>query len=235
MTKRRHAASWGKWIAAWIALSCAVCAPTRAEMVLSKVVVDLPGGLTKSEDIEVANEGPDRLFIVVDPSEIVDPGLLSERRVPATDPSVSGILVSPQRLILEPGQRRLVRVSRIPPARERDRVYRVTIKPVAGPVSARNDAIKVYVGYDVLVIQRPALVSGEVKGARRGKTLEIENASNTAWELFEGRQCDASGRTCMPLPATRLYAGAKWTVPLPFETKVEFRATDGTTTTIKHF
>ena len=235
MTKRRVAAGISRCAVAAALLNGALQTPAHAEMVLSKVIVDMPGGRAASDDVEVANEGPDRLYVVVEPSEIVDPGLLSQRRVAVTDPSASGLLVSPQRLILEPGQRRLVRVSRIPPASERDRVYRVTVKPVAGPLSARSDAIKVYVGYDVLVIQRPTAVSGEIRGVRRGRSLEIENSANTAWELFDGRQCDASGGDCKPLPATRLYSGATWTVQLPYDTKVEFKVANGGSTTVKHF
>ena len=209
--------------------------PARADMVLSKVIVDIPGGRPARDDIEVWNDGPERIYVVAEPAEIVEPGTIAQRRERATDPSVSGLLVSPQRMILEPGQRRLVRVATVLPRDDRDRVYRVTIKPVAGSLSAEGDAIKVYVGYDVLVIQRPALISGQVTGERMGRTLRIANGSNTAWELFDGRQCDTAGRNCVTLPAARLYAGTDWVVNLPYDTKVDYRATNGARTLARRF
>lgn len=218
------------------AVAAAIAAtPAQAEMVLSKVILDIPGGRPARDDIEVWNDGPERIYVVAEPSEIVEPGTIAQRRESAADPSVSGLLVSPQRMILEPGQRRLMRVATILPRDDRDRVYRVTIKPVAGPLSARGDAIKVYVGYDVLVIQRPASISGQITGVRTAGALRIANGTNTAWELFDGKQCDATGRNCIALPATRLYAGADLEVKLPYDTKVEYRTTNGVTTLARQF
>ena len=128
-----------------------------------------------------------------------------------------------------------MRIATVLPAAPRDRVFRVTVKPVAGPLTARTDAVKVYVGYDVLVIQRPAAVAGKVEGRRQDKLLTLVNASNTAWEVFEGRQCDAQGRGCITLPATRLYAGAELRVPLTYDTPVAYRLTDGQTTSAAEF
>ena len=218
------------------AMTAAIAAtPAQADMVLSKVIVDIPGGRPARDDIEVWNDGPERIYVVAEPSEIVGPGTIAQRRESAADPSLSGLLVSPRRMIVEPGQRRLVRVATVLPREDRDRVYRVTIKPVAGPLSAQGDAIKVYVGYDVLVIQRPASASGQITGERKGRTLRIANGTNTAWELFDGKQCDAAGRNCVALPAARLYAGTDLVVNLPYDSKVDYRATNGAKTLARQF
>jgi len=217
------------------ATAATAATPAQADIVLSKVILDIPGGRPARDDIEVWNDGPERIFVVVEPSEILEPGTVAQRRESAADPSISGLLVSPQRMILEPGQRRLVRVATVLPREDRDRVYRVTIKPVAGPLSAQSDAIKVYVGYDVLVIQRPASGSGQITGERKGRTLRIANRTNTAWELFDGKQCDIAGRNCVTLPAARLYAGTDLVVSLPYDTKVDYRATNGAKTLPRQF
>ncbi|HYD05125.1 MAG TPA: hypothetical protein VEC60_05345 [Reyranella sp.] len=217
------------------ALALAVPAPAQAEMVLSKVIVDLQPGQRSSEDIEVWNDGSDTLYVAAEPYQILEPGTVDQHREPARDPGVSGILVSPQRLVLEPGQRRIVRVAAVLPKAERDRIWRVTIKPVAGPLSSTGDALKLYVGYDVLVLQRPGAVTGDIGASRSGNTLRLSNRTNTAWEVFAGRQCDASGANCRSLPATRLYAGADWDVTLPYATDVEYKVTNGRTTQTRRF
>ena len=202
----------------------------QAEMVLSQVIVDLTPDKPPRDDIEVWNDGPERIYVAADPFEIVHPGTPGEQRVPAaTDPEQAGLLVAPQRLVLEPGERRVIRVALVGARPASDRVYRVAIKPVAGPVSANETALKLLVGYDALVLVRPAEFTGDVTGERHGKTLTLTNAGNTAQELFAGRQCDPSGTACSDLPAKRLYSGAVWQQTLPFDTPVNYKAQIGPT------
>lgn len=195
----------------------------RAEMVLSQVIVDMTPDKPRHDDIEVWNDGPERMYVLAEPAQILAPGTSAERRVTNPDPAVTGLLVTPQRMVLEPGQRRIVRVASLLPRDASERIYRVTIKPVAGPVSAASSALKVLVGYDVLVLVRPTRITGEVTGQRAGRRLTLRNQSNTAQELYDGRQCNAAGRDCRDLPARRLYAGSEMTVDLPYDTRVGYR------------
>ncbi|QKR99774.1 hypothetical protein F9288_09090 [Sphingomonas sp. CL5.1] len=220
-----------------VAASLAVChpAPARAEMVLSQVIVDLQPGTPAHDDIEVWNNGPDRMYVVAEPSEIRSPGLPDEKRLSDPDPAVTGLLVTPQRMVLEPGERRTLRVSAVVPRAAADRIYRVVVRPVAGPVSASATAIKVLIGYDVLVLFRPDRVAGDLTATRSGRSLSIHNGTNTAQELFDGTQCDPAGRNCQKLGATRLYAGATWQQELPYDTPVDYHVTAGRGTTNKRF
>ena len=86
------------------------CAPAAADIVLSELIVDLQPGKQVRDDIEIWNNSPDRSFIAVEPREIVNASLPTQsvRRDP--DPEKLGLLVSPARMILEPGQRKLIRV-----------------------------------------------------------------------------------------------------------------------------
>lgn len=206
-----------------------------AEMVLSQVVVDLLPGKPPRDDIEVFNDGPERMYVSAEPFEIVGAGTPDERREPATDPDRSGILVSPQKLILAPGERRTIRIAALGERPAKDRVYRVAIKPVAGPISAAQSALKVFVGYDALVLVRPETLSGDVVGERKGRSLTLTNAGNTAQELFDGRQCDAAGKDCRALPAKRLYPGVSWQQTLPFDTPVTYKAGIGPTIRSRQF
>jgi P pilus assembly chaperone PapD len=202
-------------------------APAQAEIVLSQVIVDFQPGAAASEDVEVFNAGDERVYVLAEPAEIVSPGLPGEQRVSNPDPEQLGLLVTPQRLVLEPQQRRIVRISAIAPRSERERIYRVMVRPVAGKASAETSALKVLVGYDMLVLVRPSAIQGRVTGVREGRRLTIRNDSNTAYEMFDGTQCDAAGKDCAPLIATRLYPGASLTQELRHDTVVKYRMTSG--------
>lgn len=202
-------------------------APAHAGLMLSKVILDLGPEATARDDIELWNDGAERLYVVAEPSEIVDPGLPTELRKPSNDPAVTGLLVTPQKLILEPGEHKLVRVAAVAERPSRDRVYRVTIKPVAGPVSSDESALKLYVGYDALVIVRPAAPAVDLAASRSGANLVIRNRGNTNVELANGQQCDAAGQACQDLPAMRLYPGAEWTVATPYRTPATWRTAAG--------
>jgi P pilus assembly chaperone PapD len=206
------------------AAALALAGGAQAEMVLSQVIVDLTPAKPARADIEVWNDGPERMYVAADPFEIRNPGTPQEQRVPAADPEQAGLLVAPQKLVLEPGERRIVRVAALGERPASDRVYRLSIRPVAGAVKADESALKVFVGYDALVLVRPAAYTGDVTGQRNGRTLTLTNAGNTAQELFDGKQCDAAGKDCRTLPARRLYAGASWSQPLPFDTPVTYKA-----------
>lgn len=209
--------------------------PVQAEMVLSQVIVDMQPGKASHEDIEVWNAGKERLYVAAEPFVIQRPGQPDEQRVASPDPTESGLLVTPQRLVLEPDQRRLIRVSAIVPPPPTDRVYRITVKPVAGPVATDVTALKVFIGYDVLVLRRPQAITGEVTASRAGRQLTLRNGSNTAQEIYEGKQCDAAGANCVSLPATRLYSQVEWRQELPYDTPVQYRITSGNGSLVKQF
>jgi Mat/Ecp fimbriae periplasmic chaperone len=198
-----------------------------AEMVLSQVIVDLHSDKPPRDDIEVWNDTSETMYVSAEPFLIVAPGTPNEQRVPATRPDESGLLVSPQRLVLAAGERRTVRIAAVGQRPTTDRVYRVAIKPVAGSVSSNTDALKVFVGYDALVIVRPDDAMPRIEAERTRSSLELRNDGNSAVELFEGRQCDNEGGNCQSLPAKRLYAGAVWEQALPYETKVSYRSAIG--------
>lgn len=206
----------------------ALAAPAQANIVLSQVVVDLAAGGDLAQDIEVANEDKEVAYVAVMPSVIASPGGADEGRVPIVDPEAGGLLVTPQRLILQPGERKTIRIAAIAPRGASDRIFRVTIKPVAGPVTATVTALKLLIGYDVLVIQRPNAPVSRIVATRTGSMLALRNDGNTNAELFDGRQCaDADPSNCRALPSRRLYSGQSWSQTLPGEGKVTYQVAVG--------
>ncbi|MCP5396116.1 MAG: molecular chaperone [Sphingomonadaceae bacterium] len=205
----------------------AIATPVQADLVLSKVVVDFPGEADAFDDIEVFNTGEERIYVVAEPSEILNPGEADQQRVKIVNFDEAGLLVSPQRLILEPGERRVIRIAALGPAPDEDRVYRITIKPVTGAVSADRSALKVLVGYDALVIRRPGQFRGQLDVSREGRLVVFRNGSNTAQELFDGIICQAGKDDCVTLTGTRLYPGNNWQLELPTEGQARFRVSPG--------
>jgi P pilus assembly chaperone PapD len=203
-----------KWVLGFLAISLVAAAPAKADLVLSQLIVELQPGANSRQDVEVWNSSPDRAYVAVEPAEIVDPGQASQQRRTDPDPEKLGLLVSPARMILEPGQRKLVRVADLLPPSDRERVYRITVKPEVGAIASATSGLKVLVGYDVLVLVRPVDPRPNVSFTRAGDTATFRNSGNASVELIDGRQCDAGGKSCSDLPGKRLYSGAEWSEPL---------------------
>lgn len=205
-------------LAAWcsaVGLAFLVPAPASAELVLSELVVELQPGKQLRDDVEVWNNSPERNFIAVEPREIIDPGLSIQSIRQDPDPEKLGLLVAPARMILEPGQRKLVRMAALSFDPDREHVFRVTIKPVVGGLDTDDSGLKIVVGYDVLVLVRPAHLRPVVTASRKGRQLIFNNSGNVSVEIVDGKQCRNDGSRCTELPGKRLYPGASWTVDLP--------------------
>lgn len=194
----------------------------RAGIVLSELIVDLQAGKQSRDDVEIWNNGAERAYVAVEPREILDAGKAAESSREAPDPEQLGLLVAPARMILEPGQRKLLRVATVAQGGDRERVYRVTVKPVSGPLASDATGLKVLVGYDLLVLVRPTAARPNLSADRSGGRLTFRNHGNVSVELSQGRQCDAAGGACRDLPGKRLYAGADWTETLPGGGAVEY-------------
>ena len=193
-----------------------------AELILSQLVIELGPGSKSRADLEVWNNSGERAYVAVEPSEIVNAGRRDEQRQAEPDPERRGLLVSPSRMILEPGQRKLVRFAAMSPLNDRERVYRVTVKPVVGALQSEESGLKLLVGYDVLVLARPVEIRPNLVASRSGASLTFRNDGNASLELVDGKQCDASGKSCTMLPGKRLYSGAEWTQLLTSSTPVEY-------------
>lgn len=204
----------------------AMPAPALAELVLSQLVVDLGVKANQRTDIEIWNTSEERAYVAAEPSEIVDAGRPGEQRRTEADPERRGLLVSPNRMILEPGQRRLIRLAPVGPRGMTERVYRVTVKPVAGELQSEVSGLKLLIGYDVLVLLRPLETRPKLSAVRSGNRLTFRNDGNASVELIDGKQC-AAVKSCVELPGKRLYAGAEWSLDLKSAASVDYSVVSG--------
>jgi len=155
--------------------------------------------------------------------------------VTKTNPEEFGLLVTPNRMILDPGASRSIRVVSLNGPLTTDRFYRVLIEPQTGdiptePGTDRTVALKILTAYEALVIARPPKPNPNLVPTRTATGLVLKNTGNSNTLLYDGLACQvapASGAkpTCVKLPAHRMYAGNVWVVPLPHPTdQVTFQA-----------
>ena len=233
---------WGKhmrrfrWGAAALAVGLAPV-PVSAQLAIDRLWVDFEPGTETRADVVIRNESPDRYYISVTPTEVIDPGSATEKRVAIADPEKLGLLVTPNRLILEPGSLRSIRLVSLNNDLKADRVYRVKITPQIGTIDGgdagagnRGVAIKVLAAYDLLVTVRPKDPKPDLVATRTASALVIRNAGNSNALLFDGLSCPEGVKptnkdaACTAVGSKRIYAGGEWTLDLKAPTgKLSFK------------
>ena len=107
------------------------------------------------------------------------------------------------------------------------------MKPVVGDILAdqapaagkKSMNIKVLVGYQAIVLVRPAKVVEMLEASRHGRQLRFENAGDVSVLLDAGRQCatpETAGASCAQLPSKRLRPGATWELALASDAPVTY-------------
>ncbi len=230
------------WIIAILQLSLLTSIPlstASANMVLSDAILHFEPGQPLRKDIEVENPGSENLYVEITPAVILNPGTENENRIMITDPRESGLLVTPNKLVVPPGGRKLVRLVSLEPLGDKERVYRVTFKPVVGDIETEQIGIKILIGYEVLILMQPAEPKPNLIVERNNKTLSFANKGNTNVLLREGKQCANNNPTnsdnCESLRGRRLYPGNSWSVELPYNKAVEYQMSIGTKNSVKTF
>lgn len=195
--------------------------PAQAAMSLSRAVVVFQPGEAQRQDIIVRNPDSEPLYVRVEAAEIVNPGKPDQQRKVAREAEDIDLLVTPNRLVLQPGQEKAVRLVNLKPAGETERVYRVQLTPVVGKIETEAKlAIKVVVAYDTLVVVEPAKPRPSLLARREGRRLTFTNDGNVYALLTNGKQCpveNAAEDQCMALQGTRIYPGVEWSIDLPYD------------------
>lgn len=202
----------------------------HAEMSLDRSILTFDAGGAPRQDVEITNTGSDNLYLETEILRVRNPGTNEETRERVLDPDAIDLLVTPARMIVPPGARRLLRVANLGEPDPVDRIYRINVRPVTGDLEADTTAVKVVIAYQLLVIVRPERPQPDLEWERSGREITFRNHGNSNILLFNGRQCpDAAGRDdCVEITAARrLYAGNAWTLELPLDAAVEFTTAIG--------
>jgi len=211
-----------------------------ANMVLSEAIVHFEPGKPLRKDIEVTNPGDENLYVEIEPKLVLNPGTKDETRQAFSDPREGGLLVTPNKLVIPPGGRKLVRVVSLKPAGAEERVYRVTFKPVVGELENEQIGVKILIGYEVLILMQPAKPDSTLATERNGSTISFTNQGNTNVLLREGKQCpnnaSSDSEECESLRGKRLYPGNQYSVELPYKSRpVEYQMSIGTKNLVKTY
>ncbi len=230
------------WIIAILQLSLLIGVPlstASANMVLSDAIVHFEPGKPLRKDVEVENPSSETLYIEITPSIVRNPGTENEKRETITDPRESGLLVTPNKIVVPPGGRKLVRIVSLNSPGDDEHVYRVTFKPIVGDVETEQIGVKILIGYEVLVLLQPSSPEPSLVTTRSGNTLSFVNEGNTNVLLRQGTQCpkgaSQNADECETLRGKRLYPGNKWSVELPYDKPVEYQMSVGTKNSVKTF
>lgn len=189
----------------------------HADFVLSEMIVDFKENTPRARDVEIISKDKETQYIATETYVVENAGLANEKRTLINDPTKSGLMLTPNKLALTPDSRKLVRLLVLSEPAQKDIIYRVAVKPVIqglGEVKQKV-ALKVLVGYEMLVIVRPKNAKSDLVAERKGNSLIIINNGNSNAYLQGGEQCDATGGNCKTLGTARIYAGQKWSTTLP--------------------
>ena len=195
-----------RWLSyATVAFIAFASVPASAQMAIDRLWVDLDSSKLARSDLVIRNEGTDRYYVTVTPSEVIDPGTPQEHRVEITDPQKLGLLVTPSRIILDPGQLRAIRIVSLDSNLTKDRIYRISITPQVGAITATTTdsqnhglAIKLLTAFDALVTVRPGDPVEHLAAARDGTNLVLSNTGDSNILLLDGKICPAKGQTLAP-------------------------------------
>ena len=208
-----------------------------ADMVLNKSIIYFEPGEPSREDLEIQNIGSDPLYIQVTPKIVHNPGTDEQSREVYENPKEAGLLVSPNKLIVPPNGRKLLRFVNLNTNTKEEKVYRVSITPVVGELTAEKSGVKILIGYEVLVIVHPENGMFELVHKRTEKNLTITNQGTQNVLLRKGTQCPpgVEEEKCHQLPGKRLYPGNVWSINLEQNLPVTFFLSQGKEHSVKVF
>ena len=197
-----------------------------AALVVNRSIITYDNPAVNREDVVIINsDTEENLFVQVDPFVVVDPGSDNQQLQPLAITDNPDFLVTPNRLVVAPGGRSLVRFLNLQPPGDRERVYRINLTPVTPPVELEGNAdgqveslLEVVVAYQILVIVLPENPDPVMQMDRDGRIATFRNTGNANYLLTDGRQCDPDTLdSCVPLEDRRVYPGNQWRLNLPYD------------------
>jgi len=189
-----------------------------AEFAMSEVVIDFAEDSPRQHDIEIISQDKETQYIATETYVVNNPSAPDEVRTMITNPQDSGLVITPKRMVLPSGARKMMRFLLLNEVPEHEKIYRVVVKPVIQGVESDKQqkmALKILVGYEAIIIVRPKGSKVELAATRKGNSITLTNTGNTNANLQSGVQCDALGGECRELAVARIYAGQSWTTSLP--------------------
>ncbi|WOX04818.1 fimbrial biogenesis chaperone [Microbulbifer pacificus] len=184
--------------------------PVFAAMSLDKIILYLNDQPNSREDIVVTNPDAETLYLQTEIYRVDNPGMPDEKRVRVVDPKEFRLLVSPSKAVIPAGEQKRFRLMSLEQGLDKERVYRVTFKPVVGDLKTDKTALKILVAYQALIFVQPKSGSFHLQLEKTAPdALAIVNNGNINAEISGLQYCQRQDQ-CAPLEQKgRIYSGAK--------------------------
>ncbi len=206
-----------------------------ADFSINSAIIEFNKDGPRQQDVIISSHSSDSNYIITEINEVINPGRPDETRHLITDPAQSGLLVVPDKVVLAPGGEKVLRFVLLHEPDAQEHIYRVAIKPIVKGIDDSNRlGLKILIGYEVLVIVRPAASVPSYQAGRQGNNFSVINNGNTDILFQNGQQCLAPGN-CKPSRLMRVYPGTSAQVTLPLNAPVTYSVWDGARTIEKRF
>lgn len=205
---------------------------SSADLIVNRSIMIFDDPLETKQDVVVFNsDASNNLYLQVDPYKVANPGSTNQELISLTSDQSLEFLASPNRLIVPPESRSLVRMLQLGEPAEEERVYRINLIPVSAPqeVAGENGAavrskLGIVVAYQVLAIVLPIDPEPIVSFHRKENSVTFTNPGNANYLITDSLQCNpAAPDECVELMDKRIYPGNTWEIELPFSGSAEFK------------
>jgi len=179
---------------------------------------------SRFHDVQVYNVGNDKAYVALNIALVKHPGLPDQQEIPLQDnPYQVGLIVTPNKMVIPPGQMRMARMLYIGQPPEEDLVYKVRIAPATGQYvvisnnNGVNAGVNVIIAYSVNVFVRPLKPLVKMSLVRQGQDLRFENQGNTNVLIGYCQQCPTQDpKHCTSFDVSkRIYARETYHYQLP--------------------
>lgn len=203
-----------------------------ADLIVNRSIMVFDDPVENKQDVVVFNSDQlNNLYLQVDPYVVSNPGEPDQELVSLPPGESPDFLASPNRLIVPPGSRSLVRMLNLGAPSAEERVYRINLIPVSAPpelAAAESDAVRsrldIVVAYQVLAIVLPIDPEPVVNYSRNGNTVTFSNSGNANYLITDSFQCNPIAEDeCVELVDKRIYPGNTWEMELPFNGAATFK------------
>lgn len=171
-------------------LYLAISMPTHAGILVSPMKIEFLPNKVNRHAIKVRNNGKKVAYISVAPYLMTYKVDGKPERVALKNAPKAGLLISPPRMILQPGQQSQILLSLTKPMGAQEKEFQLVVKPEKGKFIAKASGINVVVAYSVRVLAAPLKANPSLKVTRSGKKVLIENKGNTGVRVENVQQCD---------------------------------------------
>jgi P pilus assembly chaperone PapD len=208
----------------------------HAGVMLNRAIVIFDDSDQARQDVIVSNDSDsDRLFVSVTPFLVMNPGTEERELAPLSIDEDAGLLVTPNKLLIEPSGSAIVRMLNMAEPDINEVYYRINFTPIQKPIEFERQEgeeleqsqmlVSIALAYQALVIVPPLEPKALPRFTRTGKTVVFTNPGNSFYLLRDGVQCSPDDPDdCVDLTSKRVYPGNEYVVELPFDGPAQYVA-----------